>query len=55
MRKRLLLTWALTITVLSGWAQGDNIGMGGRDEGIASILERLDVMKKKNATASATN
>ena len=48
MRKRLLLTWALTITVLSGWAQGDNVGMGGRDEGIASILERLDVMKKKN-------
>ena len=32
----------------SGWAQGANTGMGGRDEGVASILEKLKVMDKKN-------
>ena len=48
MRKRLLLAFVFALTVMSSWAQGDNVGMGGRDEGVASILEKLDVMKKKN-------
>ena len=48
MRKKLLLTFAFVLAVMNGWAQGDNVGMGGRDEGVASILEKLDVMKKKN-------
>ena len=48
MRKKLLLTFAFVLAFMNSWAQGDNVGMGGRDEGVASILEKLDVMKKKN-------
>ena len=48
MRKKLLLTFVLCLTAICGWAQGDNVGMGGRDEGVASILEKLNVMQKKN-------
>lgn len=48
MRKKLLLTFVLCLTAIYGWAQGDNVGMGGRDEGVASILEKLNVMQKKN-------
>jgi hypothetical protein len=48
MDKKLLLTFVLCLTAISGWAQGDNVGMGGRDEGVASILEKLNVMQKKN-------
>lgn len=43
--------WLIVVlgwVAISGWAQGDNTGMGGRDEGVASILEKLDIMKKKN-------
>lgn len=36
------------MAAVSGWAQGDNTGMGGRDEGVASILEKLNVIEKKN-------
>ena len=41
MRKKLLLTFAFVLAFMNSWAQGDNVGMGGRDEGVASILEAV--------------
>ena len=46
--KRKLLFFVLLATALNGWAQGSNIGMGGSDDGVASILERLNIVEKKN-------
>lgn len=46
--KRKLLVFVLLAAALNGWAQGSNVGMGGLDEGVASILERLNVVEKKN-------
>ena len=48
MKKRLWLILILCLKIITCWAQGDNVGMGGRDEGVASILEKLNVMQKKN-------
>ena len=45
---RLWLTVALVTAALSCRAQGANTGMGGRDEGVASILAKLKVMDQKN-------
>ena len=47
----ILRFWLIAVLVMAasnGWAQGANTGMGGRDEGVASILEKLKVMDKKN-------
>ena len=46
--KRKLLFFVLLVAVLDGWAQGGNIGMGGSDDGVASILERLNIVERKN-------
>ena len=46
--KRKLLFFVLLAAALNGWAQGSNIGMGGSDDGVASILERLNIVEKKN-------
>ena len=46
--KRKLLFLVLLVAVLDGWAQGGNIGMGGSDDGVASILERLNIVERKN-------
>lgn len=46
--KRLWLIIVFGLVAVCSWAQGDNTGMGGRDEGVASILERLNIMKQKN-------
>ena len=45
---RLGLVAILVMAAANGWAQGANTGMGGLDEGVASILEKLKVMDKKN-------
>ena len=47
-RLRIWMMLTLCLGVVNGWAQGDNVGMGGLDEGVASILEKLNVMQKKN-------
>ena len=39
MRKKLLLTFVFVLAVMNGWAQGDNVGMGGRDEGYQAALQ----------------
>ena len=40
-RLRIWMMLTLCLGVVNGWAQGDNVGMGGLDEGVASILEKL--------------
>ena len=45
---RLGLMAVLVMAAANSWAQGANTGMGGRDEGVASILAKLKVMDQKN-------